>query len=379
MLQVEADVRAAQAAVVGALRAADGARLRQRLAERGADHLFAAQLRPEGRPAQGPGGPAAEVGAEHVGIVVIERDARLVAAIEFETVRGMVPIQDRVQVHAAFRLRLDGGEGLEARLELVVEAGAVEGVGAVVLGAQAEVPADVRCAARVAPLQEGLRAPEIGVQLPRRIAAAAVRAAGGHRQLGAPGAVCQAGAQAAAQGAPGAALHMHLGAGVLLRARDDVDGADQRRSAVDASRRALQDLDPLDLRQVHGQVHHEVARLRVADVDAVEQHGDLVEGAAADADVGLDTHRTALAHVHPNCVFEQVVDGLGRRLADQQRVQHRDHPGGLMYGQRDTRPADRHFFEDVLGLGGDQRRQAQQTEYQPSHYFVASGRLTGFL
>ena len=311
--------------------------------------------------------------------MIVERNGRGVSPEEFEAVAGMVPVERRAEVQPPVAFGLQGGEDLAPGLELVVVAGAVEGVGAVVLGAQAEVPAHVRCTARVAPLQEGLRAPEIGVQLPRRIAAAAVRAAGGHRQLGAPGAVGQAGAQAAAQGAPGAAFHMHLGAGALLRARDDVDGADQRRSAVDASRRALQDLDPLDLRQVHGQVHHEMARLGIADVDAVEQHGDLVEGAAADADVGLDTHRTALAHVHPHRILEQVVDGLGRRLADQQRVQHRDHPGGLMYGQRDTRPADRHLFEDVLGLGGDQRRQAQQTEYQPSHYFVASGRLTGFL
>ena len=100
-----------------------------------------------------------------------------------------------------------------------------------------------------------------------------------------------------------------------------------------------------------------MARLRVADVDAVEQDRDLVEGAAADADVGLDAHRAALAHVHADGVFEQVVDALHGGGADLQGIEYRHHPGGLVDGQGRARGAYGHFFNRFLCLKHGSGRQ----------------------
>ncbi|MBQ9659767.1 MAG: hypothetical protein IJV37_00685 [Bacteroidales bacterium] len=48
--------------------------------------------------------------------------------------------------------------------------------------------------------------------------------------------------------------------------------------------------------------------------------------------------------------LEQVVDRLHRGGADQQRVQDRHHPGGLVQGQGHARPADGHFFQGFSAL-----------------------------
>ena len=66
-----------------------------------------------------------------------------VAAEEFEAVLCVIPEDGGLEVNAAVGLSLQGGVCLEQVLELVVEAGAVEGVGAEVLQGEACVPLEI--------------------------------------------------------------------------------------------------------------------------------------------------------------------------------------------------------------------------------------------
>ena len=52
------------------------------------------------------------------------------------------------------------------------------------------------------------------------------------------------------------------------------------------------------------------------DVDAVEQDGDLVEGAASHADVGLYAVRPALPDIYGSTEFDNVVDSACARRRD---------------------------------------------------------------
>ena len=146
----------------------------------------------------------------------------------------------------------------------------------------------------------------------------------------------------------------HAGGHRILRrlARDDVDGAQQGRRPVHARSRALEHLDALDVAQVHREVEGVVPRLRVGDVDPVQQDGDLVIGAAADADVRLHAHRAALAHIHAQGVLEEVVDGLGRGRGDGHAVQEGDDAGGAMQGHGNAGRRDGDAVDGfVAGLG----------------------------
>ena len=378
VLQVETDVRAGEALRVVAACAGDGFGLLQRLSQRSAEDALPAQFGAEGGLAQLPVEPAAQVRPQHIRAVIVERDGGLAPPEQLETVLGVVPIEFRLEMHPSLRLRLHGGVGLASVFELVVVAGAVEGVGAVVPVAESEVPADIHAGACVPALIESLEVPEVGVQLPGCVAAVTVGTAVGSGNLVIPAPRGQVGPDPAVQGLERAALQVQVDAGSRFRAGDDVDGADQRGGAVNASGRPLEDLDTVDLGQVHGQVQGQVARLRVADVDAVEQDGDLVESAAADADVGLHAHRAALAHVHPYGVFEQVIDALDRGRADQQGVQHRHHPGGLVQAQRDARPADGDLVQDFLRLQGCACQQKGQADEHLFHSSVGKLRILFF-
>ena len=98
--------------------------------------------------------------------------------------------------------------------------------------------------------------------------------------------------------AEGTASQRKLGAVLPVVLRDDVDGAAETLSAIDATCGAFQHLDALYVADADGEVCRKVSCLRIADVDAVEQQCDLVESAAVDADVRLDTKATALPDIH---------------------------------------------------------------------------------
>ena len=83
-----------------------------------------------------------------------------------------------------------------------------------------------------------------------------------------------------------------------------------------------------------------MSRLRVGDVDPVEEDGHLVIGAAADADVGLHAHRTPLTHIHAHRVLEQVIDRFGRRRCNRQTVHERHDPRAAVQRHRNPRRRD---------------------------------------
>ena len=86
--------------------------------------------------------------------------------------------------------------------------------------------------------------------------------------------------------------------------RHHINRPHERRCAVDPSRRTLNHFYPYDVIKVHGQIHRIVARLRVTDVDAVEQQDDLFRGTATDGDVRLGTDGSPLPHIHADGVFQ---------------------------------------------------------------------------
>ena len=62
--------------------------------------------------------------------------------------------------------------------------------------------------------------------------------------------------------------------------------------------------------------------LRIRNADAVQQDGDLLAGAAAQADVRLDPLGTTLPDVYAHGELEQVIDIGCRDRGDGQAVQH---------------------------------------------------------
>ena len=97
--------------------------------------------------------------------------------------------------------------------------------------------------------------------------------------------------------------------------RHNIHRSHKRRGAIDAGGRTLENLDSLNVADVAGEVEGVVPRLRVADVDAVEQDGDLLLRAASDAHVRLGSDGSTLADIHACGVLQKVVNTLyWRRL-----------------------------------------------------------------
>ena len=117
-----------------------------------------------------------EIGSCYIGLVIIERVLLRSIAEQFETVFSVIPIQGGGEVQFALSLRLDGSEGFQGMLELVVVCGAVESAGAEVLVADASLPAKVPPSEVMAAVPECLEGSEIAVQAAGGIAAEAVAA-----------------------------------------------------------------------------------------------------------------------------------------------------------------------------------------------------------
>ena len=121
----------------------------------------------------------------------------------------------------------------------------------------------------------------------------------------------------------------------------DVDGPAEGGGAEHPGGGAFQNLDALDVLKGHGKVGRQVAGLRVADVHAVEQYGDLVKGASPDGDVRLYAHGAPLADVDAGGILQEVVHTLYRRVLDGLAVQYSHNPCHFRLGQR--HPASDHF------------------------------------
>ena len=89
-----------------------------------------------------------------------------------------------------------------------------------------------------------------------------------------------------------------------LPLRHHINRPHERRCPIYPPRRPLNHLDPDDIIKIHGQIHRIVARLRVTDVDAVEQQDDLFRGTATDGDVRLGTEGSPLSDINADGVFQ---------------------------------------------------------------------------
>ena len=349
----------------------DAARLCERLAQVRAGDPLVARLGAEGGLPEAGIDPEVQVQARDMGLVVVERILFRGGPEELEAVLAVVPVEGRGEMERAGALRADGGEGLQGVLELVVEGGAVESAGAEILAADAGLPGEVAAGEGVAAVPEGLQGVEVAVAAAGGVAGVAVAAlpAGGDGvEAAAVGGRHRGGR---AERAEGAALEAGGDPAPGGPAGHDIDGAKQGGGPVDARCRAFQDLNALDVAEVDGEVKGVVAGLRVGDVDAVEEDGDLVVGAAADADVGLHAHRAPLAHIDAEGVFEQVVDRLRRRRGDRHAVQQRHDPRAAV--ERHRHPARRHphavqrhrpFLRPARQPGCHPERQHQHPDYE---------------
>lgn len=108
--------------------------------------------------------------------MVVEGHLCLRAAYQLEAVAAVVPVEGRLQVQRPRRFRLQGGVELGCLLILLVELGAVEGVGAPAPVADASVPVQSHVAGLTASLVESLHPAVVAVQLSTLRAAVAVRA-----------------------------------------------------------------------------------------------------------------------------------------------------------------------------------------------------------
>ena len=239
---------------------------------------------------------------------------------------------------------------------------------------------------------EGASAAVVGVQVPGLATpvavAARVRAAYGV----APPALCKREARPGVGITERTALRIDLSAAICGGLRHDVHRPEQRRCAEYSPGRALDYLDALYVAKAYGQVEGVVTCLRVTDVNAVEKDGNVLARALADADVGLRTHRSALAYVHAYGVFEQVVDTLCWRGGNVLAAQHSYNSRRPAGGQRRARGGDVHFVEhdgargvghaqsvevsantDAVGLGVSQRSHAER----PYEHLAAETREKG--
>ena len=91
-----------------------------------------------------------------------------------------------------------------------------------------------------------------------------------------------------------------------------------------------------------------MARLRVTDIDAVEQQDNLFGGAASDRDVSLGSDGASLAYVYANGVFQQIVNTLYGGLRNIAAIQYSYHSRSLTLRQGRPRACHADFLEHHL-------------------------------
>ena len=251
--------------------------------------------------------------------MVVEGHLRLRATYQLEAVAAVVPVEGRLQVqfalwavsllpssffHQPSEVSLQGGVELGCLLILLVELGTVEGVGAPAPVADASVPVQSHVAGLTASLVESLHPAVVAVQLSTLRAAVAVAAhVGGGNPLPSSPRGGEGHAGGSRQVAERTTLKRQLYVVLLSlggsrwQTRYNVDGTHQRLCTINTACRSLEHLDAHDVGHVAGQVHRVVSRLRVTDVDAVQQDGDLLLSAATYAHVSLRANRPSLTDI----------------------------------------------------------------------------------
>ena len=106
--------------------------------------------------------------------MIVERNFGFIAAYKFEPVLTTVPVEFRPEFHKTLCLGLDSHERLERMLELVVEFGAVECIGAEIAQTYAGKPVHIRLCRSETALIISLDRLIVGIQAPVSIAAETV-------------------------------------------------------------------------------------------------------------------------------------------------------------------------------------------------------------
>ena len=254
---------------------------------------------------------------------------------------------------SALGLSLQGGGGFQGMFKLIVISDAVEGVGAIVLQAESGVPLNIQVRVAVSSLIEGLPRLVVGIETPGLTTRIAVASQTGARQTLAEAAAGHVSSRACRQIAVASPLDAGRRAGALPgrgSSGHDVDGSHERRRSVDSCCRTFEHFDVVDVGLVDRIVEGVVPRLRVADVDAVEQHGNLLAASSADTDVGEGSHRAFLSDVGSCHEFQHVVNTLYRCRLNLVAAQYSDHSRLLTLGQRRSRSP--HFHHLQLSCGG---------------------------
>ena len=145
--------------------------------------------------------------------------------------------------------------------------------------------------------------------------------------------------------------------------RNDVDGPKQRRGTVSTGGGTLENLNPFDLGDRDREIGRVVPGLRIRDIHSIQQDGDLLACAAAQADIRLDSFRTSLADVNTHGRLQQVIDVRGRYRRYRETVQHRDHAGALPQENRQATGGNYHSFKlfiNFLRNTGDSGRKREE-------------------
>ena len=151
---------------------------------------------------------------------------------------------------------------------------------------------------------------------------------------------------------PEAAGFDNRGGGLNAFARDDVDRPAKRIRAKDRRPGTMEDFDPLDRVERHGDVAIMVTRLRIVQSHAVNEHEHLAEVGAADREVGLDAALTAGPHVDGRGQAQHVRNAADRQPLNLIARNHRQRPRHCAEFDRRRGGRDHHVLpERALGRG----------------------------
>ena len=151
---------------------------------------------------------------------------------------------------------------------------------------------------------------------------------------------------------PEAAGFDNGGRGLNAFARDDVDRPAKRIRAKDRRPGTVENFDPFDRVERHGDVAVMVARLRIVQSHAVDEHEHLAEVGAANREVGLNAALTAGPHVHGRGQAQHIRNAADRQPLNLIARNHRQRPrhGAEFDGRRGGRDHDV-LAERALGRG----------------------------
>ena len=285
------------------------------LAKSGGEDVLASEFEADGRLAECPSGVGIEVDAIDVGLVEILIGLRI-GTLPHIVVKGTVPIDLHGDADGPLVFSLGSHEVAAILLILRVGTCAVECVGAVVHGAETCLKSGIEVGTPIFAIPVGVGFVEVVVAC--AAIATGVGSADAVEEVGSVGSEMSVGSKRAV----GTGLHVSPECVFHFRACDDVDGSGEGLAAIHAAGSSFDDLDALDVIHADRQIDCQVTCVGVADVDAVQQDGELILGATVYTDVGLYAESSTLAHIHASGEFQQVVHRIGARRLDVLSVNH---------------------------------------------------------